>query len=251
VSACFSAAGGLFDTMACFDFSGWCGNIGSYCSSSGSWGNKWDCFNRNPPRGGSSPSATTSVGPCQATSTAKATTTTTTTATTCVPTPTGICTQPSSWTWGYKPGNPVGGIQLPVVTCNDLLSDFAPHPFKLYNSSDTSTCGRYPRSGLPSACSDACKVQYNQCQNTYAQGCKNNNGGGSIFSWWKRSDGNGAPAKDYFSFAKASPMEKRTITWSDTFSVATSKCQQQYNDCISTNNGNNGNGKCGTFGVGY
>jgi hypothetical protein len=249
--------------MYCFDFAGWCGSIGSYCSAGGSGGgqcSKSDCFKGSPPSGGKAPTTTTSVYPCKA-STTTAKPTTTTTRATCVPAPTGICTQPSSGQWGYGPGFPIGGIELPIVTCNDLQSDFSVCPFKLYNSTETSKCGRYQRNELPSACSDACRTQYDQCSNTYAQGCKGNTGASdSSFNWWwkRRAEGEdddtaGVKGRgtDYFSFARASPGEKRSITWTDTYGVATNKCQAQYQDCLNINAGVSGTGKCSTWGVGH
>jgi hypothetical protein len=170
------------------------------------------------------------------------------------PPPTNVCTQPSSNTWGYKPGSPVGGIALPILTCNDVKSEFDLSPFKLFTSSSSSQCGKYPRGGVSNACKDACKVQYDQCTNTYAAGCKSNGAGfgsisgaiGKIFGFGKRD---GDATADYFTFAKVGPLGKRTFfNWTDLFGTATTKCQQQYQDCLNANSGTTGNGKCSSWG---
>ncbi len=122
--------------MNCFDFSGWCKNVGSYCNGGGK--SKSDCFNKNPPSGGSKPTTSTITIPCKATSTTVKPSSTTTKCP--IPTPTGICTQPSDSHWGYSPGNPVGGIDLPSLTCNDLKNDWYQNPFKLYTDPDSSKC---------------------------------------------------------------------------------------------------------------
>ncbi|KAK0711071.1 WSC domain-containing protein [Lasiosphaeris hirsuta] len=67
---------------------------------------------------------------CAAATTAKPTITTTSQIP--IPTPTNICKEPTNAQRGYSPGNPVGDIDLPIVTCNDLASEHAKYPFKLY-----------------------------------------------------------------------------------------------------------------------
>ncbi len=110
---------------------------------------------------------------------------------------------------------------------------------------------------MPNACSQACKIQYDQCLGTYAQGCKDNQQGGSswgdVWSWlgdlfnFKRD----ATATSYFTYAKASESVKRTTKWGDSYSTATNKCQQQYQDCLNANRGTSGSGKCGSWGGGW
>jgi hypothetical protein len=191
---------------------------------------KADCLRKNPvPAGGKSAITTTVVQACGS---AKPTTTTKAP----IPTPTGICSAQN---------NPVGGIPLPVVTCNDLASSFASGPFKLYTDSNSSKCPVYGRGSGGNACVDACDAQYNSCVNTYAQGCRDNVPAKSAWDWW----GSKRAAGSFFGFAGA--VERRTFGWTDTFSQANSKCQVQYNACVSANRPVTGNGKCGSFGAGF
>jgi len=251
--------------MSCFDFSAWCTSVKSYCKASGSSKSKSDCLKSNAPKGGNSAVTSTITVPCAATST---TAKPTTTSTQCpIPTPTGICTQPSSGTWGYGPGNAVGGIELAVVTCNDLKNDFAQNPFKVYTDSDSSKCSSFGRSNVPSACSTACKAQYDQCTSTYAKGCQENQSSGktwgfgittsvsvdtsSIWSWLTGLFGNSRRDISYFEYTKSSEATKRTLGWSDSYNTANNKCQAQYNDCLSVNKGVSGSGKCGSWGSGW
>ena len=237
--------------MNCFNFAGWCKNVDGYCKAGGK--SKSDCLNKNPPSGGGKPTTSTITIPCKTTTTP---TSTATTSTKCpIPTPTGICTQPSNSYWGYGPGNSVGGIDMPSLTCNDLKSDFAQNPFKLYTDPDSTKCSSFPRGSCSSACSSACKLQYNQCISTYAQGCKSNQQTGSswggFYSWltsifnWKRD------SADYFTYSQSSESEKRSSGWTDSYSTANSKCQQQYTDCLNVNKGTSGSGKCGSWGSGW
>jgi len=265
--------------LDCFDYAGWCDDIDSYCNAGGSKGkcSKSDCFSKWAPKGGKPATTTTSVYACAPTTTTKGVTTkpatttkaatttsksTSTSSTQCpIPTATGICQQPTSWVWGYGTGNPVGGIELPIVTCNDLKDDFNKgNQFKLYTDSDSSKCGSYPRPSVPNACADACKAQYDNCVATYAEGCKSNSGGSSgssgsgkstssssssWSSWFKRR---GSTTGNYFDWAKA--PNKRTY-WTDSYSTASSKCSAQYTDCLSQNKGVSGSGKCGSWGTGW
>ncbi len=234
--------------MNCFDFHGWCNNVGSYCKAGGK--SKSDCVGKNPPSGGNKPITSTITIPCKTTSVY---TPPATTSTKCpIPTPTGICTQPSSYQWGYAPGSPVGGIELPCVTCNDLKSEFNANPFKLYTDADSSKCSGFPRGGVPNACAAACKTQYNQCVGTYAQGCKNNsnNGSGNGFLAWLSGLFHKREAS-YFDYANAPESKKRGLQWTDTYNTANSKCSQQYTDCLNANKYTSGNGKCGSWGNGW
>lgn len=233
--------------MDCFDFSGWCKNIEGYCKAGGR--SRSDCFNKNPPQGGGKGTTSTITIPCKSTPTP-----TPTSSTKCpIPTPTGICTQPSNSKWGYSPGNPVGGIALPALTCNDLKGDFDSYPFKLYIDADSKKCSGWSRGNVPNACSAACKAQYDQCVANYVEGCKNNDpkSSGGLWGWlsgllnWKRD------TTSYFEYNQASESRKRTISWSDTSSTANSKCTQQYNDCISANKYSSGGGKCGSWSNGW
>ncbi|EOO04428.1 putative wsc domain-containing protein [Phaeoacremonium minimum UCRPA7] len=262
VAACFKNAGWP-GAMDCFDFSSWCSDIGSYCTSASSRGgkcNKGDAWKSKPPKGGNSPTTSTSVYTCKPTSTSttstKKTSSTSSSTTKCpVPTATGICKQPTNNQYGYGPGNPVGDIDLPILTCNDLKDDFSKYPFKLYTDSDSKKCGGYSRPSVPNACADACKAQYDQCQDTYATGCKEKNGVGSSksgssgsSSWWpfwKRSAFPGS----YFDYIKA--PNKRTFGWTDTYTTASSKCTAQYNDCLSQNKGVSAGTKCTSYGTGW
>ncbi|KAK1983745.1 WSC domain-containing protein [Colletotrichum cereale] len=235
VSACLSS--GWPGSGGCMDFKAWCNDISSYCTSSckgkGSCSKK-DCFAKKAPKGykPGTTSVSTFACPSKPTSTAAP-------VTTVVPPPaTGLCKQPSSWWSGYGSGSPVGGIEIPFVTCNDVADDFkAGNQFKLYTKADSRSCKSFGRNNVPNACQEACKEQYNQCQNTYAEGCKayNNRRG--------RRD-------DALVYARAPEFAKRWF-FSDTYSVATSKCKTQYNDCLSENRVSFAANKCGAFATGY
>jgi hypothetical protein len=240
VAACFKAAGWP-GSLDCFDYAEWCKGIDSYCSSTckkgkpGSCGKK-DCFGKKPPKG-NPPVVTTSVYPCPTTSTKTTTTTKSTSSSSCIPSPTGICKQPTNWYLGYGPGSPVGGIELPVLTCNDIASDWKNYPFKLYTNSDSKKCGQWPRPQVPSACAVACKEQYDDCVDVYAQGCKTYN--------HKRS-------ASYFDFAARGTSEnKKRWNFGDSWGGATNKCKAQYDDCLAENKNVNAGTKCGSFGTGW
>ncbi len=110
---------------------------------------------------------------------------------------------------------------LPCLTCNNLWSDYnAGNPFKLYTSSDSSQCPSYERSGNEGphqGCRDACDSQYQGCMNTYAQSCKDNWGLGG----------------------------------EDTYSSASKKCNNQWNECYTVNGGITGTGRCGSWNSGW
>ncbi|KAI1327871.1 WSC domain-containing protein [Xylariaceae sp. FL0255] len=211
IASCFAEAG-FPGALECLQFGEWCQSVGQYCGSSGCTSgqscSKSGCTSSNPPSGGGKPTTITSTYPCPTTTTTtKATTTSTAT---CIPTPTAICTQPSDSQWGFGPGNPVGGINLPVVACNNIQNDWqGGNVFKLYTSQNSNNCPSYPRSGCSSACSAACETQYDQCINTYAQGCKSQ------------------PSRFGLSY-----------------SSATQACKAQYSECLSINKNVNGNGHC-------
>ncbi|KAF7541667.1 hypothetical protein G7054_g500 [Neopestalotiopsis clavispora] len=232
VAACFATAGWP-DAMDCFNFLEWCGAISTYCGKSSSSGSssKSDCLAKNPPSGGKPSITSTSVYPCPTTtasSTKASSSTTSTTSSYPVPTPTGGCKQPTNSQYSYSEGNPVGGIALPVMTCNNLQSDYlAGNIFKLYTDSDSRKCASYPRSQCEHACSDACRAQYDDCQYTYAEGCRV---GGKVSG--KTYGGGG----DHFS---------------ESYESASTRCTWQYLDCLDLNHGITGDGKCTKYGGGW
>lgn len=243
VASCFKGAGWP-EVLDCFDFGEWCGDISKYCDSKPSGGcRKSDFWGKKPPKGGSNPpktiTVTTTCAPATTTKPAGTTTTTkpasTSSTTKCpVPTPTNICVQPSNGYYGYGPGKPVGGIEMPVVTCNDLAADWPGYPFKGYSDPDSRKCRKYPRNGCTNACADACKEQYEDCVDVYAEGCR-------------RKPNRGRDAS-YFEFAQADGLERRTWRWNDSWNGAVDKCKAQYSDCLRVNRGVTGAGKCPKFG---
>ncbi|KAL0931752.1 wsc domain-containing protein [Colletotrichum truncatum] len=232
VNACFKGAG-FPGSASCHEFKAWCKDVSSYCSNScsGKKGScsKRDCYQKKQPKGWKPGSTSVSTYPCPTTAT-----TPTTPVTVVPPPPTGICKQPSSWLFNYGPGNPVGGIEIPVVTCNDILEDFkAGNQFKLYTESDSRSCKGFGKGSLSGACNEACQEQYTECQNVYAQGCKayNNRRRGAAYS-------------------EAPDIAKRFF-FGDTFTVALNKCKIQLQDCIWENRNVLANNKCGVFGGQY
>ncbi|KUJ08648.1 WSC-domain-containing protein [Mollisia scopiformis] len=223
VASCFLNAG-FPASLRCFEFGAWCDKISTYCSSfcPGNSCSALSCKSKYPPQGYQSPTPTisTSVFTCSPTSK----TTSTSSTTSCVPVPTtgNVCKQPNSPTKGYTSSSPVGNIPLPVLTCNNLYSDYVQHPFKLYTSSDTTQCKSYipgssGSSSVCQGCKDACDSQYSSCTTTYAQSCKGNSGSGG----------------------------------QDTYSSATTKCTDQWTDCYAANSGVSGSGRCGSWNSGW
>ncbi|KAK0621140.1 WSC domain-containing protein [Bombardia bombarda] len=235
VAACFKNAG-FPASLGCFEFASWCSSVSSYCGGKGAC-SKNDYTVKTPPKGGSPPTTTviTTVCPYTSTTTSKPATTTTKAP---IPTPTNICNQPSNILFGYGPGKPVGGIELPIVTCNDLPADWSYTPFKLYSDSDSKLCKGYPRNSCTNACADACKEQYEDCIDTYAEGCKT-----------KRDASPAGSAVDTSYFEYARTVNKRTFGWTDSYPVAALKCKTQYADCLFENRLNTGAGKCPKYGV--
>ncbi|KAI0871876.1 WSC domain-containing protein [Hypoxylon argillaceum] len=213
-TSCFLKAG-FPDSLSCFDYTTWCAELDIYCLTTCLTGDcsKSGFVKKYPAKGGLPPTTSTSTYPCPTTvvtTTTKATTTTAGYPTSSCPvaTPTGICTQPSSSKYGYGPGHPVGGIPLPVVTCNNIKSDWsAGNVFKMYSDEDSSKCPSYPRPQCPSACADACETQYEQCEDVYTEGCKTGKFGQS--------------SKD-----------------------ADAACKAQYSDCLAINKNVKGTGQC-------
>ncbi|KAI5928595.1 WSC domain-containing protein [Camillea tinctor] len=220
VASCFLKAG-MPGATDCFKFGEWCGKISSYCVSNckgKKCGGKGDCFKGAPPSGGGSPTTSVSTYPCTTLSTKTATTATSTvpTSSCAVPTPTGICKQPSSSAFGYGTDNPVGGIKLPLVTCNNLEADWRRgNVFKLYTDSDSAKCRSYSRGSCGNACSDACYSQFQQCEDVYVEGCKTS----------KQSTGR----------------------YAQNWVQADLACKAQYYDCLQTNKYVKDNGKCNTW----
>ncbi|KAI1492173.1 WSC domain-containing protein [Biscogniauxia mediterranea] len=221
VASCFLQAG-MPGATDCFKFGEWCGKISSYCASNcrkGKCGGKGDCFKGAPPSGGGSSTTSVSTYPCSTTLSTKTTATATSTVPTsscAVPTPTGICKQPSSSAFGYGVDNPVGGIKLPVVTCNNLELDWRKgNVFKLYTDNDSAKCRSYSRSKCGDACADACYSQFQQCADVYVEGCKTNT--------------------------------QSTGRYSQNWIQAGLACKAQYYDCLQTNKNVKDNGKCNTW----
>jgi hypothetical protein len=245
IAACFSSAGWP-GALNCFDFSSWCDDINTYCNAGTSgWKSgkcaKSDFLGKSKPSGGSAASTTTSVYPCAAT--ASTSTVPASASTSCAPAPSNICTQPSSWWYNYGPGNPAGQIDLPLVTCSDLKTDYTSGtPFKLYTDANTRNCNSYSRTQTPSACSDACKAQYNSCVSVYVQSCKSF---GGMNYWSKRA------AEKEFESANPGLSKRYFNIWgSDTAATAQVKCAVQYSDCLSTNKNVNAQTRCQNWGTG-
>lgn len=258
LASCFFKAGWP-DAMNCFKYAGWCSKVKDYCFS-GANGGKNGCYNKYPPISPGKASTTTSVYPCSTTSTRITTTSTaTTTTSTCIiPTPTGICKQPTDNRYGYGPGKPVGGIELPLVTCNNDRRDFGNgNPFKLYTDNDSSKCRSYRRPDYKGACQDACKWQYNQCLSVYAQGCKTSGkvGGNYYGGDYNPSEGTrpgpagpGGRRTSRSSHAEEVAMIKRSADqFSQSYGDAQNSCRAQYQDCLSENYWVRDNGSCKTF----
>ncbi|KAI0460679.1 WSC domain-containing protein [Xylaria acuta] len=219
-TSCFLKAG-FPDALHCFEYADWCAKLDVYCLTKclgGACDGKSAFIKKSPPKGGGSPTTQTSTYPCPTTITTTKTKTTTTTpypTSSCpVPTPTGICTQPTNKKYGYGPGKPVGGIELPIVTCNNIKNDWnAGNVFKLYTDKDSHKCPSYTRPKCPSACADACKTQFQQCESVYTEGCK-------------------------------------TGSFTQHYNDADAACKAQYNDCLSVNKNVKGTGHCTTWSAG-
>ncbi|KAI0099658.1 WSC domain-containing protein [Nemania sp. FL0031] len=219
-TSCFLKAG-FPAALDCFEYATWCGELDLYCLTTCAAGScsKPSFTKKYPPKGGLPPTTSTFTSACPSTITTttktKTTKTTTTTAvptSSCpVPTPTGICTQPTNKKYGYSPGHPVGGIPLPVVTCNNIKADFnSGNVFKLYSDKDSHKCPSYTRPHCPNACEDACKTQFQQCESVYTEGCK-------------------------------------TGKFGQSYKDADAACKAQYTDCLAVNKNVKGSGHCTTW----
>ncbi|KAK5627899.1 hypothetical protein RRF57_003614 [Xylaria bambusicola] len=214
-TSCFLKAG-LPGALSCFKYKEWCVALDLYCVTKciGKYCDKAGFIEKSPPYG-LPPTTSTSTYPCPTTVT---TTTKTTTTPPPYPTddcpppnPTGICIQPTNKWFGYGPGKPVGGIELPVVTCNNIWGDWKNgNIFKLYTDKDSKKCPSYPVYQFPNACADACKSQYEQCEDVYAESCK---------------------------------MGYKTYSYKD----AEAACEAQYKDCLTVNKWVKDNGHCTTW----
>ncbi|POR33498.1 Uncharacterized protein TPAR_06315 [Tolypocladium paradoxum] len=260
VVSCFKYAGWP-NTVDCFDFQKWCGNVQQYCLGTCAWGKcgKGDCWNKLKPSKGNAPTTTTSVYPCPPTTTTKATATTQTPVTSCPPGPTNICTQPANNKWGYGPGKPVGGIPLPVVGCNDQKNDWSKNPFKYYTEPNTFNCPSFPWPKRPNVCIDACNEQYQECRDTYVYSCKKLGWKGSFH---KRLAGETDEQFErrwlLFSPSRSCAVGRNSRSWSIFGSDSVScwglggntpiqaglRCKAQWVDCLAANKWVNPGDKC-------
>ncbi|KAJ6784666.1 hypothetical protein PWT90_03229 [Aphanocladium album] len=155
------------NTAGCYDFAARCAAINTCCTScvKGKCSkNTCDTIRKELP------TVTTSYGPCTSTAT-RPTVNPTPTPTVCPPNPKNICVDGSSWLHKFGKGNPVCGIPLPIVSCNDDLSSFSQSPYKLYDNSDTKKCPIFNKGGLNNACQAACKYQLDQCKSANSLTC--------------------------------------------------------------------------------
>ncbi|KFA78018.1 hypothetical protein S40288_05246 [Stachybotrys chartarum IBT 40288] len=260
VTSCFKYAG-FPGALECLEFSKWCGKIQSFCKSddckrgrgkgkrtfSNKKCSKKSCFDKFTPKNPNPPKPpTTSVFPCPPATTVV---TSTVVPTTAAPEPTNICKQPTNSKHDYAPGNPVGGIELPLVGCNDIKQDFFSNPFKLYTEQDSRRCRAYTRPKCANACADACQEQYEECKETYVESCNPKHKGQW---WWKKRD-------------VSETLDRRTFgLWSnllgnllgnkndgkDTPSKANERCTAQYKDCLAQNKFVNADNRCKAWGSG-
>ncbi|EEY20379.1 conserved hypothetical protein [Verticillium alfalfae VaMs.102] len=153
--------------LECADYKKWCKDAKLFCRRSCTSKSR-NCSKaghhaENPPRGSNNnKDPVTKTVPCtEATGTMTPDT---------IPEPTNLCAQPHNPGRGYTAEDPVGDIDLPVVTCN---SDEADHkrgnPFKQYDHSNWGHCPSYKRGDVSKACKDACKQQYERCRGVYAK----------------------------------------------------------------------------------
>ncbi|KAH7328528.1 WSC domain-containing protein [Stachybotrys elegans] len=261
VTSCWKYAG-FPAALKCLEFSQWCSNIKDFCQSDckrkGKGCGKSQCFTKNKPQHPNPPkppTPTTSVFPCPPATTV--TTAVVTSTTSCAPEPTNICKQPTSSKDNYGPGNPVGGIELPLVTCNDIKQDFFSKPFKLYTEQDSRRCKSYPRNQCSNACVDACQEQYEECKETYVESCKSSGGR------WKRGEENQLERRTFFggnflqglldffnkpSYPPSNPSP--AVPPKDSPSRGLERCTSQYKSCLAENKYVNPNDRCRNWGYG-
>ncbi|TGO57116.1 hypothetical protein BCON_0069g00100 [Botryotinia convoluta] len=220
LTSCLLSAG-FPGSLQCLQFSSWCQEIESYCGSycPGSSCSNTGCKSRHPPAGYTSPviSVKTSIYNCPITIQTSISKPTSTTSIALLPTCNNICVQPNNLSQGYSSYSPVGSIPIPCYTCNNLQPDYnSGYPFKLYTAKTSEDSPSYQRPDCGQGCQDACDAQYESCVGTYAQGCGYGGGGGG-----------------------------------DTYASALVKCVQQKADFYIVNEGVGGEGRCGSYGVGY
>ncbi|TEY80413.1 hypothetical protein BOTCAL_0038g00110 [Botryotinia calthae] len=220
LTSCLLSAG-FPGSLQCLQFSTWCQEVESYCGNycPGSSCSNNGCKSRHPPAGYTPPviSVKTSIYTCSTTIQTSISKPTSTTSITPLPTCNNICAQPNNPSQGYSSYSPVGLIPIPCYTCNNLQPDYnSGYPFKLYTAKTSENSPRYQRPDCGQGCQDACDAQYESCVGTYAQGCGYGGGGGR-----------------------------------DTYASALVKCIQQKADCYIINEGVGGEGRCGSYGVGY
>ncbi|KAF3355658.1 hypothetical protein VdG1_03950 [Verticillium dahliae VDG1] len=152
--------------LECADYKKWCKDAKLFCRRSCTSKSR-NCSKaghhaENPPRGGDNKDPVTKTVPCdEATGTMTPGT---------VPEPTNLCVQPHNPGRGYTTEDPVGDIDLPVVTCNNNEADHKRgNPFKQYDHSNWGHCPSYKRGDVPKACKHACKQQYERCRGVYAK----------------------------------------------------------------------------------
>jgi len=245
-TACVTQLGNCFrdagypESLRCNEFNHYCSRIAGFCGTfcPGPRCSVTECSQVVPPYGVSVPSPTSIVSayttafPCLTSSSIPivspspaATTSSKSPTYTYPPIPNypNMCTQPSSPTNDYGPGNPVGGHPLPNLSCNNDYSNYnSGYPFKLYTSSDTKSCRSYARSGESGpvqGCVDACDEQYKLCVSGYADTYKG-------YDKFKRRERN-----EYYT--------------------ALNRCIYQQNACFAINRNVNGGTKCSTFNSGY
>ncbi|KAF7949209.1 hypothetical protein EAE96_008376 [Botrytis aclada] len=220
LTSCLLSAG-FPGSLQCLQFSSWCQEIESYCGSycPGSSCSNTGCRSRHPPAGYTPPvvSVKTSVYACPTTIQTSTSKPTSTTSIAPLPTCNNICVQPNNPSQGYSSYSPVGSIPIPCYTCNNLQPDYnSGYPFKLYKARTSEDSPSYQRPNCGQGCQDACDAQYESCVGNYAQGCGYGGGEGG-----------------------------------DTYASALVKCVQQKADCYIVNEGVGGEGRCGSYGVGY
>ena len=265
VVSCFKYAGWP-NTIDCFDFQRWCGKVEAYCSSdcTRSSCGKVDCFDKiNPCNGNCNcPTVETSVYPCLAATTmTQATATPDAPVTSCPPEPTNICTQATNNMLGYGPDKPVGGIAMPVVSCNDQRDDFNGKPFKFYTDANSYDCPSFAWQQRPNVCKDACNEQYQQCRDTYVNSCGKLGWKGTFHKrlagesdeqlerrWAESSTASCAVSGNALSWA--ADGADAVSCWGfggNTPEQAEIRCKAQWSDCLVSNKGVNPGDMCSQY----
>jgi hypothetical protein len=224
LASCFLNAG-YPDSLNCFKYASWCTSVSNYCSQycPGNSCSPSGCKSKYPPSGSPAPSPTTSTSVYTCALSSSPSITSETTSTSCIPVPSSscVCKQPSNPNKGYSSSSPVGSIPMPCLTCNNLYSDYNKgNWFKLYTSSDSSSCPSYSKSNISKGCKDSCDSQYSACMGTYAQSCKSNS-------------------------------QSQIAQGADSYNSASTKCQNQLSDCYSANAYANGGNLCNGWNSGW